>query len=80
MREGATAQSVAQAVTVNIGSVFRWLADFSMIERNPLLAKPVPGRPPKPSAEKMAWIARTVKVRTPQQLKFEFGAGTLNII
>ena len=60
VREGATAQSVAQSMGVNIRSVFRWLADFSMGGQKALMAKPIPGRPAKLSADEMAWIARTV--------------------
>jgi transposase len=45
-----------------------------------LLAKPIPGRPTKLSADEMSWIAKNVKDHTPQQFKFEFGLWTLNII
>jgi transposase len=58
------------AMGVNIRTVFRWLADFSMGGQSALLAKPIPGRPTKLSADEMSWIAKTVKDHTPQQ----FGA------
>lgn len=80
VREGQTVQSVAAAYGVNIRSVFRWLADFANGGQQALLAKPIPGRPPKVSAEEMRWLAQAVKDHTPLQFKFEFGLWTLSLI
>jgi len=80
VREGQTVQSVAAAYGVNQRSVFRWLADFANGGQNALLAKPIPGRPSKLSAEEVAWIANAVRDHSPQQFKFEFGLWTLSLI
>jgi transposase len=80
VREGQTAQSVAAAFGVNVRSVFRWLADFANGGQNALLAKPIPGRPSKLSAEQMRWLAQAVRDNTPLQYKFEFGLWTLSLI
>lgn len=80
VREGQTAQSVAAAFGVNVRSVFRWLADFASGGQNALLAKPIPGRPSKVSAEEMRWLAQAVRDNTPLQHKFEFGLWTLSLI
>jgi len=80
VRSGQTAESVSKAMGVNIRTVFRWLASFSTGGQRALLAKPIPGRPRKLTAEEMAWIAKTVKDNTPQQFQFDFGLWTLNII
>lgn len=80
VREGQTAQSVAAAFGVNVRSVFRWLADFANGGQNALLAKPIPGRPSKVSAEEMRWLAQAVRDNTPLQYKFEFGLWTLSLI
>jgi transposase len=80
VREGQTAQSVAAAFGVNVRSVFRWLADFANGGQNALLAKPIPGRPSKLSAEEMRWLAQAVRDNTPLQYKFEFGLWTLSLI
>ncbi len=80
VREGQTVQSVAAAFGVNQRSVFRWLADFTNGGQNALLAKPIPGRPSKLSAEELAWIANAIRDRNPQQFKFEFGLWTLSLI
>jgi transposase len=45
-----------------------------------LLAKPVPGRPPKVTPEQMRWIAQTVRDDTPQQFKFPYSLWTLSLI
>jgi len=80
VREGQPVAQVAAAFGVNERSVFRWLASFAEGGQNALLAKPIPGRPSKVTPEQMAWIARTVQDKTPQQLKFEFGLLTLDLI
>jgi len=80
VRSGQTASSVAAAFGVNTRSVFRWLAAYVNGGQDALLAKPVPGRPPKLTPEQMAWIAHTVRENTPQQLKFAFGLWTLKLI
>ncbi|MDN0073862.1 helix-turn-helix domain-containing protein, partial [Crenobacter sp. SG2303] len=71
IREGQSVQSVAAAYGVNPRTVFRWLADFANGGQNALLAKPIPGRPPKVTADEMSWLAKAVKDNTPQQFKFE---------
>lgn len=78
--EGQTVKSVAAAFGVNQRSVFCWLADFANGGQNALLAKPVPGRPTKLSAEQIAWIANSVRDYNPQQFKFDFGMWTLSLI
>lgn len=80
VKSGQAVESVADAFGVSKRAVFGWLAKFAEGGQNALLAKPVPGRPPKISAEEMRWIAQTVKDNTPQQLKFEFGLWTLSLI
>lgn len=80
VREGQPVAEVANAFGMNIRTVFNWLAKFADGGQNALLAKPVPGRPPKITADEMRWIARTVKDNTPQQYKFEFGLWTLSLI
>ncbi|HDR9512164.1 TPA: helix-turn-helix domain-containing protein [Burkholderia cepacia] len=53
VREGQHATSAATADGVNERSVYRWLADSTNGGQSTLLAKPIPGRPPRVTAEKM---------------------------
>ncbi len=78
IREGQDVNSVAAAYAVNVRSFFRWLADFANGGPNALLAKLIPGRPPKVSAEEMRWLAQAVKDQTP--LQFKVGLWTPSLI
>lgn len=71
---------MAAAYGLNVTTVFRWMAKFANGGQNALLAKPIPGRPPKVSAEEMRWTAQVVHNNTPQQFKFEFGLWTLSLM
>ena len=80
VREGQTATSVAATFGLNVRTVFTWLAKYSDGGEQALLAKPIPGRPPKVSDEEMQWIAQAVKDHTPQQFELEYGLWTLSLI
>jgi transposase len=80
VKNGQTVQSVADALGVNVRSVFRWLADFASGGQKALQAKPIPGRPALLGNDEMRWVANAVKSGTPQQFKFEYALWTLAII
>ena len=70
VRRGETVANVAAALGVNIRTVFRWLSDFASGGQNALLAKPIPGRPPKVTPEEMRWI---VSATPPGTVEFWLG-------
>lgn len=80
VREGAAVPEVARAYGMNPRTIYRWLADFVDGGQQALLAKEIPGRPAKLSADELRWIARTVRDETPQQRKFPYGLWTLSLI
>lgn len=79
-REGQHPADIAAAFGVSARAVYDWLAKFADGGQSALLAKPIPGRPPKVNAEEMRWIANAVKDNTPLQFKFDFGLWTLSLI
>ncbi|MDS4077317.1 MAG: IS630 family transposase [Candidatus Accumulibacter sp.] len=80
IRNGYSPTDVAALFQVSVRSVFKWVALFNAGGQNALLAKTVPGRPPKVSPEQLQWISLTVRDNAPNQLKFEFGLWTLRLI
>lgn len=80
VREGQPVEAVAAAYGLSVRTIFNWLAKFAAGGQTALLAKPIPGRPAKVSAEEMRWIAQAVRDNAPQQFKFEFGLWTLSLI
>lgn len=80
VRNGQTVESVAKAYGVNIRIVFRWLSKFASGGQKAVFSQPIPGRPPKVTAEEMRWIAETVRDKNPQEMKFEFALWTLSLV
>lgn len=80
VREGQAVASVAAAYGLNVRTLYRWLAHYANGGQNALLAKPIPGRPPKVTPEEMRWIAKAVRDHTPQQLKLPYGLWTLSLV
>jgi len=80
VREGQPVTEVARAYGVAVRTVYRWLSNFANEGQTGLTAKPKSGRPPKVTPEEMAWIARTVREETPQQMRFPYALWTLSLI
>ncbi len=61
-------------------TVYGWLATAQEGGRDALRAKPVPGRPPKLTAEQMRRIYELVVGKNPRQLAFDFGLWTRDMV
>ena len=66
MQEGARPDDVAAALGLNRSTVYGWVAAYRSGGREALLAKPVPGRPPKLTAEQLAELYRVVAGKNPR--------------
>jgi transposase len=72
--------SIAAVSSINVQSVFRWLADFGDGGQNALLPRPIPGRPPKVSVEDVPWLAKAARDNTGLQFKFALDLWVMSLI
>ena len=80
VRKGRRVADVADAFGVTERTLYRWLARYANEGQRGLENRPRSGRPPKVTAEEMAWIGKTVQEGTPQQLKLPYALWTLSLI
>lgn len=78
--EGVHPQEVARALGMHENTVYGWLAKLREGGRDALLAKPVPGRPPKLSPEQMQRVYALVVGSDPRQLSFDFALWTREMV
>jgi transposase len=71
---------VAAALGLNRSTVFAWVARYREGGELALAARPVPGRPPKLSGAQLARVYALVVGHNPQQLQFEFGLWTREMV
>lgn len=79
-RKGMSAADIAQIFEVSPRAVFQWVAAFINHGQGGLVAKAVPGRPPKLTADQLSRLAFMVRSNCPNQLSFDFGLWTLRLI
>lgn len=77
---GAHPEDVADALGLHRSTVFGWVARFRSGGRQTLLAKPVPGRPPKLSAGQLHRLYALIVGNDPRQLQFEFALWTRQMV
>ena len=80
VREGVSPEQLAKTLDINPRTIYRWIERFHYGGEEALRNKPKRGRPPKLTAAQMAWIARTVRDKNPQQMSFPFALWTLGMI
>lgn len=80
VRHGQAAGEVARSFGLNESTVYKWLALFTAGGQQALLAKDIPGRPPRLDAKQMQWLVKSIKDKTPQQWRFEFALWTLGLV
>ena len=77
---GARPDDVAAALGLHRTTVYGWVRRYGQGGRGALLAKPVPGRPPRLSALQMRELWGLVVGSDPRQLQFDFALWTREMV
>jgi len=77
---GESPELVAAGLGINRRTIYRWIDAYHYGGEAAIKAKPIPGAPPKLDAKQMEKLARIVREKNPQQLKFEYALWTLAMI
>jgi transposase len=80
VQAGAHPEDVASALGLHRKTVYGWLAKFREGGRDALVAKPVPGRPPKLSGAQIARLYEWIVGSDPAQFSFEFALWTRDMV
>ncbi len=79
-RAVSTRRTSRSALGMHRKTVYGWLAKLRDGGKDALKAKPVPGRPPKLSAEQMRRVYTLVTGASPRQLQLEFELWTRDLV
>ena len=80
VQAGAHPEDVAATLGLHRKTVYGWLAKFREGGRDALVAKPVPGRPPKLSGAQIARLYELIVGVDPAQFSFEFALWTREMV
>jgi transposase len=80
VQAGAHPEDVAATLGLHRKTVYGWLAKFREGGRDALVAKPVPGRPPKLTGAQIARLYEWVVGSDPAQFSFEFALWTREMV
>jgi transposase len=77
---GAHPEEVARALGLHRKTVYGWLAKYREGGKGALLAKPVPGRPPKLGGAQLSRLYVLIVGKDPRQMQFEFALWTREMV
>jgi transposase len=80
VRAGAHPEDVAVTLGLHRKTVYGWLAKYREGGTDALRAKPVPGRPPKPTSTQIARLYALIVGQDPRQLSFAFALWTREMV
>ncbi len=78
--QGARPEDVALALGLHRKTVYAWLKKYREGGRSALLAKPVPGRPPRLSEQQLRELSALLTSADPRQFNFEAALWTKDIV
>lgn len=77
---GAHPEDVAETLGLHRKTVYGWLAKYREGGKGALLAKPVPGRPPKLAGAQLSRLYALIVGTDPRQMQFEFALWTREMV
>ena len=77
---GAHPEDVAAVLGLHRKTVYGWLAKYREGGKGALLARPVPGRPPKLAGPQLARLYALIVGTDPRQMQFEFALWTREMV
>ena len=80
VESGVHPEDVAASLGMGRGTVYGWLARYREGGKDALKAGPVPGRPPRLTAEQMRRLYTLITGADPRQLQFEFALWTRELV
>jgi len=80
VRQGARAEDVAVALGLHRKTVYAWLKKYREGGRDALLARPVPGRPPRLGEQQVRQLSALLAGSDPRQFDFELALWTADIV
>ncbi len=78
--QGARPEDVAMALGLHRKTVYAWLKKYREGGRGALLARPVPGRPPRLGDEQLRELSSLLTETDPRQFDFEFALWTADLV
>lgn len=80
VEQGEDPRQVARTLGMHEHTVYGWLVKVRIGGREALVARPVPGRPPKLSPKQTAQVYEWVTGKDPRQLAFDFALWTRDMV
>jgi transposase len=80
VRHGARAEDVAVALGLHRKTVYAWLKKYREGGRDALLARPVPGRPPRLGEQQVRELSTLLTGTDPRQFDFELALWTADMV
>jgi transposase len=76
VQAGQSPEKLYKVLGIARSTIYNWISTFVSGGESALKAKPIPGRPSLLSEKQLAWLAKVLIDKTPEQFKLEFALWT----